>query len=132
MGKPYKYTLEEYFSIRTSIIGRRFESDWLSVSYTGVIRIKKGYSWDGCSPKVKILGRIIGTPDGKKDEKTDKASTYYCSCVHDALYQYKGQHRITRKEADKLFLKMLKEFGFKLPKLYYLGVRIGGWIYGGW
>jgi hypothetical protein len=124
MGKPYKYTLSADFYIQTNIRGRRFTSEWLEIEPDGDMVVKKGYSWDGCSPKVKIFGRIVGTLDTK--------GTYYASCVHDAIYQYKGDCMVSRKEADALFLEMLLDSGFLLSYLYFACVRAGGWVYGGW
>jgi len=54
--------------------------------------------------------------------------------VHDQLYDDKGLHHghtYTRKQADQIFLKMLKECGVKSwhCRAAYLAVRAGGWYY---
>jgi hypothetical protein len=53
---------------------------------------------------------------------------------HDAIYQYKNAQtmKISRKEADLIFLIMLKKAKFRFWRIYYLGVRIGGGFYGKW
>jgi len=120
---------------QTDILGRDFENEWIKISPDGKIIIKGthvqengkgGYAWDGCSPKFAVLDIVIGTPDGVVDETTEKPKTYNASMVHDALYQFAHQAKIKRSESDKLFLKRLK--GFKLKYIYYIAVRIFGWI----
>lgn len=95
-----------------------------------------GFSWDGCSPKFKLLGKYFGTWDGKVEGKfynelnpipEDKPETYYASLVHDFIYQSKGT--FTRKEADALFRELLKQQRFKYTNLYYFFVRMFGWIW---
>ena len=76
----------------------------------------------------------------KKGFWTDLASTgifsplnktMYPAVLHDWLYynQTLGSQSITRKKADKIFLqgmKTTKTNYFKM-KMYYYGVRVGGW-----
>jgi hypothetical protein len=66
-----------------------------------MIRVSKGYRWDGCSPKINVLDLFwIGTPDGLivGSERplqgpdldshipiTDERVTHLASCVHDVL-----------------------------------------------
>ena len=114
----------------TGIRGRNFSNKWIFISDTGVIQIGKDYAWDGCSPKFEVADLLIGTPDGAL--VNGKPKTYYASLLHDALYQFKGEHNITRKEADKEFLYQLKKVGFKWAKTYYRAVRLFGWMYGSW
>jgi len=132
----YKYIHTEDLTLSTMLVQRAFDSDWLSIDGFGDITVKgsnsDGYAWDGCSPKVNFLDLIIGTPDGRMDQRTKKPMTYYASMVHDCLYQYKGEVPITRLEADRLFRDMLKSSGFMWWRVYYLAVRAGGWVFGGW
>ena len=134
----YKFTHLEDEWIQTNILGRTFDSEWLSINIQGKITVKgsykEGYSWDGCSPKWKIFGKIIGTPDGRIDINTNLPKTYYASMIHDAIYQYKNVKGmcLSRKETDRIFKITLKKGKFKSWKLYNLGVRIGGWLYGKW
>lgn len=54
--------------------------------------------------------------------------------VHDWLYEHEGKvdgyERLTRKQCDKIFLRIMKREGvpFIRRNLAYWGVRIGGWI----
>jgi len=128
----YKYTLDKTFILQTDIMGRNFVSDWIILDDFGVITIKRGYSWDGCSPKIEVLDLIIGTPDGRTSRSTNKALTYYASLLHDAIYQYKTAIPISRKEADTLFLTSLRLSGFFWSNLYYRVVRLFGGTYGNW
>lgn len=104
---------------------KRFQSDWLEVDpQVGIIFIPKGYSWDGCSPKIGP----IGTPDGWT-LKNGYRVTGRASMLHDALYQYMGQHSLTRKECDELFAEQLKRDRFPFWWLYYGAVRAFGGIF---
>lgn len=125
--KTYKFTLDQDFTM-PFYAGVTFKNDWVKIK-KGQITIKKGYSWDGCSPKIQIrdLG-YLGTPDGVNHK--GKPKLYYASLVHDTLYQFKEEMPITRHQADVLFLVMADEFSLK--KLYYAFIRAFGWIYGDW
>ena len=59
MKKVYKFTLEEDFSTATPILNRSFEAPFLKIHPNGIISIPKGYSFDGCTPKRKIFGKIM-------------------------------------------------------------------------
>jgi hypothetical protein len=76
----------------------------------GLLCIKKGYQWDGCTPKFMFFNKIIGVPDFKK--------TKDAALVHDFLIDFFDQHKLTRKQVDTIFCKMLKEKKFKLKPLY--------------
>jgi len=90
------------------------------------VRIRKGYLWNGASPKIEFLGIIIGTYDGEIDPETGKPITYYATCVHDAMCicQKENSFFYTRREIDLIFYHMLKEAGWKHSRLYFLAVRI--------
>lgn len=93
---------------------------WLTIG-DNIIIIPANYSWDGCSPKFRIFGKIIGSPDfGSK--------TKNASLVHDALYQYAGLHSITKEECDFIFFSLMKRERFKLAKFYYWAVKYFGSI----
>ena len=88
----YLYTLKEDQDFLVgSIIDVNYENDWVSIE-GGKLTIKKNYSWNGCSPKVKLFGRIYGTPEGPM-MKDGKPQTYYATMVHDALYQFIDEQR---------------------------------------
>ncbi|MCK9423698.1 MAG: DUF1353 domain-containing protein [Bacteroidales bacterium] len=135
-NKVYKFVHKEDVSVITNLYGRPFDSTWLNIDPYGKILVKgsngNGYAWDGCSPKWNILDITWGTPDGRLDFETEEPMTYYASMIHDALYQYKGDAGISRKEADIIFRLILKEAGFRLWWIYGVAVRLGGGIYGHW
>lgn len=98
--------------------GKIFNSEFLTITDNAII-ISSFYSWDGCSPKWKFGNSIIGTPDFGD-------YTHLASLVHDALYQYSGQHHLTRDECDLIFFKLMQYTQFKYAKLYYRAVRLLG------
>jgi len=70
MKEVYKYTTEVDY-IYNNIIPEVQDCEYytnkgnlLIIVKDGTVIIKKGYSWDGCTPKIKVFGKIIGTPDG--------------------------------------------------------------------
>ena len=133
----YLYELEEpYFIHCPHLQGLEFQNEWLSL-HNGVIEIAKGYAWDGCSPKWRIWGKVIGIWDGSISAITNKPKTYYASLVHDALYQFAKQiaeqNGIKLKDvktaADLTFFYVMKKHGFPLAKPYYIAVRILGGLF---
>jgi len=109
-----------------------FENDRLLIEDTMIV-IKSSednpFTWDGCTPKWKVLDIVIGTPDGVTSKRTGKPKTYYASMFHDALYKRGKKSGITRKQADLIFYDEMKKQRFKLAKLYYFAVRIMGVFY---
>lgn len=129
----YKFILEEDTFIQTNIIGREFINEWVTLDEYGLMKVKKGYAWDGCSPKVNFIDLTLGTPDGKTIEHKNgkfRPITYYGSLGHDVIYQFKDIIPITRKEADEEFYSKLLEVDFSFSWLYYKVVRCFGWVYG--
>ena len=63
--------------------------------------------------------------------ETGQSKTYYASLVHDVLYQFAKDIRsfIKRKEVDREFLNILNRDGLRFAKLYYIFVRLFGWIW---
>jgi len=105
---------------------------WLQIFENGIIRVKEGYAWDGCSLKFNILDLFfLGIPDGIRDIETGKAKTYYASLVHDALYQFMDHDKMPfkRKDMDRFFLRSMKERKFKMRYIYYFVVRVLGQFY---
>lgn len=90
--------------------------------------VATNYAWDGCSPKIRFMDLEFGTPEGVTNWQTKQPITYRASLVHDAIYQYKHQHQISRKQADKLFLQVLQQEQFAWAKAYYYAVRAFGWL----
>ena len=84
------------------------------------IYVKKGFSWDGASPKTRVFGEIIGTPDFPE--------TYHATLVHDILYRAYGNPNLqmSRIGIDRLFLKIMRQKRFKYALLWYWIVRLFG------
>jgi len=87
---------------------------WGTISPKGLF-IKRGYCWDGASPKIKFWGMTFGTWDGR--DNILKTPTL----VHDILCQYKNP--FSRKKIDTIFYNMMKEVDFPYALLYYRAVR---------
>ena len=128
----YKYYLHEDYSTCINIKGVQFKNSWIKIKKDGGILIKQRYAWNGCSPKIRILDLLFGTPDGALNLKTGYEYCYHASLVHDVLYQFKKELPISRKQADLVFRDRLKSTGFFWWRVYYLVVRAAGWIFGKW
>jgi hypothetical protein len=101
----------------------------LLITTEGVITVTRGYAWDGCTPKLCVFDLLVGTPDGAVHAKTGRPKTYYASLIHDALYQFLPDGLpMTRAQADRCFLILMRESDFMLSGLYYWAVRLGGWL----
>lgn len=101
----------------------------LRVFADGRICVKKGYAWDGCSPKLSVFDLFwLGTPDGIADAITRKPATYEASLIHDALYQFMDDERMpfTRGHMDRFFLELMRRRRFLLRHPYYWAVRLAG------
>ena len=133
----YIYCLEEDYSCRSSITGRAFENEWFKLAADGTVTVKgsnkKGYAWDGCSPKLKFKDICLGIPDAVLNWNTRRPKTYHASMVHDVFYQFSYDVKpfVKRKEVDRLFYEILKENNFKLARVYYGAVRCLGWLFWG-
>jgi len=55
----------------------------------------------------------------------------FASMVHDILYQYHWftNSGYTKKQCEEIFLGEMRKQQFRLAYIYYLGVRIFGFIY---
>ena len=72
---------------------------------------------------------MLGTPDGVVFLGTGKPKTYYASLVHDALYQVLSEDPpLSRRQADSCFLSLMREHKFALRHVYWLAVRVFGWV----
>lgn len=131
----YIYCIRENYRYQSSITGREFENEWFKLAPDGVIIIKgtnyKGYAWDGCSPKLKIKDIYFGIPEAVLNFGTGQSKTHYASLVHDVFYQFSKEVRafVKRKEVDREFYAILKSDGFSGAGLYYLSVRLFGWVW---
>jgi len=131
----YIYCIREDYRYQSVIKGREFENDWFKLSNDGIIIVKgtnyNGYAWDGCSPKMKIKDVYLGTLEAVLCPETGQSKTYYASLIHDVFYQFSRDLRsfVKRKEVDAEFYNILKRDGFKFAKLYYIAVRLFGWVF---
>lgn len=101
----------------------------LVIETSGRVTVMRGYAWNGCSPKFCLFDILIGTPDGVVHVGTGRPKAYFASLVHDALYQFLPLSApLTRADADWVFLRLLAESDFAPRRLYWLAVRLFGWI----
>ena len=136
----YVYCIKEDYKYQSSITGCEFKNEWFKLIKDGTVFIKgtnsRGYAWDGCSPKFKIKDWYFGTWEAVLNFETGQSKTYYASLIHDVFYQFAKDIRsfVKRKEVDQEFLSILKRDGLRFAKLYYIFVRLFGWIwwYGWW
>ena len=101
----YKLNKQEFF--KTNIKDKNFENEWLRINKDGAMSVNINYSWNGCTPKFDFLNFMIGTPEGKYIDY-NRPITWRASLIHDCLYQFKRDIKITRKEADLIFYHELK------------------------
>jgi len=131
----YAYCIKEDYPYESSITGRSFENEWFRLSSDGMITVKgtnkRGYSWDGCSPKWKLKGMYFGTPEAVLSNETRQSRTYYASLIHNLFYQFSNDVKniVKRSEADREFYNILRRDEFKMATWYYVAVCIGGWIW---
>lgn len=110
--KGYKYQLTDTYRLKISI--RPLEhilTDFIDLSPSGWLIIRKGYAWDGCSGPTY-------------DDKTNMRA----GLVHDALYQLLREELLpqsVRKQADDEFKKICFEDGMNQIRAwyYYCAVR---------
>ena len=105
--RTYKDKLDKPLRLHSKELkGVYFSNEWISI-VNGYVTVQKGYSWNGCT----------FAPDTKE--------TYAASCVHDAMYQFK----INREVSDNAFYELLKQHGFRYAKIYYISVRLFGFLF---
>jgi hypothetical protein len=98
--------------------------EWMVMTARGAI-LRKGYAWNGCTPKVylPVPGVWIGTPDFD--------ATIPGSAWHDAFYQFACCHHfpLHRWECDEVFRRIIEMHGSpRIAKVYHAAVRKwGGW-----
>jgi len=104
----YKYQLKRDYTLKINIKPvHSIDKDFLSLTITGLLTIKKGYAWDGPSgPTIDTLNFMRG------------------SLVHDALYQLmrdgeldKDKHR---ESADRLLQQICIEDGMSTIRAWWV------------
>lgn len=111
----YKYQLRKDYYVDVGVFPREtIRAGFLFLSVRGLLRIKKGYAWDGPS------GPTFDTRNFMRG-----------SLVHDALYQLMREGHLghgCRIHADELLRKMCLEDGMSAIRAWwvYVGVRWGG------
>lgn len=138
-GRVWKFITDTAFTWNTHRFENRYcDFKWLKIDDNAItVKASKDqkYAWDGNTPKVNMLGLTLGTPDGKLIKHKNgeyKPVTYYASMIHDVIYQYKRCAPVTRREADQIYLDMMRDAGFPLRSVYFAGVKIGGAFLGRW
>jgi hypothetical protein len=109
--KGYKYQLAEDYIVQTGvvmekIIANLIDTDFITLLPQGVLRICKGYAWDGPS------GPTIDTKNFMRG-----------SLVHDALYQLIRQGKLDikwREQADKELKRICLEDGMSKIRAWYV------------
>lgn len=114
--KGYKYQIVSDYEVTIPILpAQDIDTDYIKLSAHGVLKLKKGYAWDGPS------GPTIDTPNFMRG-----------SLVHDALYQLMRERHLEkdlfREPADRLLREMCQEDGMSAMRAWwvYSGVRLGG------
>lgn len=114
--KGYKYQLTKRYTTKIDLKpDNAINTDYIMLTKTGKLTLKKGYAWDGPSgPTIDTLNFMRG------------------SLVHDALYQLMREQHLDngehREQADRLLQKMCKQDGMFSARAWwvYKGLRFGG------
>lgn len=97
----YKYQLAENYSVFTGILHHKIRTDYITLTPSGWLTIRRGYAWDGAT----------GLPSTPK-------SLMRASLVHDALYQMIRNGLFDdRAAADEVFFEIAQEDGFMAAPL---------------
>jgi hypothetical protein len=126
--RKWRYALREDYSYTSEHLqGIYFEHDYVRIA-DGVIALSEGYAWDGCSPTwyLPYLG-WFGTPDGALNELSEPP-TYYASCVHDAMCQFREEIDIDHQATVAVFKDLLIAGGAPalMVRLYPAAVSLLG------
>lgn len=128
----------DYFQTKhPRLLGFSYQGGWITICPDGGFRHKAnrpdftGFAWDGCSPKFHIGPLMLGTWDGPFDESNKLPKAVRAAKFHDALYQEREALAVigfSRLHSDLLFKEILEDADFIFPDLYFLAVRLFGWI----
>jgi hypothetical protein len=112
----WRYKLKQHFELfAPEVIGVFFVNEWLRIEH-GRIIIQPEYSWDGCSPTLKLQGwRFFpngiwfGPWDGPLG-KDARPTTWKATLIHDVLCQFREEIPDLKKDATvALFKRLLVE-----------------------
>jgi hypothetical protein len=114
--KGYKYQIVSDYEVTIPILPvRDIDTDYIKLNTQGLLKLKKGYAWDGPSgPTIDTLNFMRG------------------SLVHDALYQLMRERHLEkdlfRGPADRLLRDMCRADGMNAIRAWgvYYALRIGG------
>lgn len=123
----YRFLLEEDVTVATGLdLGCHTFFDANNVRRMSMCgthwTVHAGYAWDGSSPKFRLAGRWVGTPDGHSE---------LASLVHDTGYQFLDCKcfPLRRRQVDCLFGCIINRNGDRtLHAATYAGAV---WIFGG-
>lgn len=120
-SKKYFYIITEDIEIYDErLIGVEFSDKYCSFK-NGKLTVKKGYTFNGASPRWEWFGCEFGTPQGRA------LSGIRGFAFHDAMYQHGKNIGLDRKSADGIQKDIHIEDGLKPAKLYYSILRATGW-----
>ena len=117
----WRFQLSENYQYQhPAFNGITFANDWINIS-DGLLTIKQGYTWDGCSPKRYLFGLFtLGVPDGTL--RFGKPWTYHASLVHDVLCQFRQDLPLSKQQVTQVFNDQLAELRWPLRRLYVWAV----------
>ena len=132
LDKAYDYNIRDYLPDNwdegCAFVDRK-GCKRLEIHPNGNARVLADYAWDGCTPKFSVLDIAFGVPDGIPNQSTKKPKAYYASLLHDVLYQFLDNDLpLSRANADRIFLDILKRDQFAPRLIYYMAVRIFGGV----
>ena len=97
----YRYQLATSYSVFIGLLGYKIRTDFITLTESGWLTIRKGYAWDGAT----------GLPSTPR-------SLMRASLVHDAMYQLIRNGLFDRRDvADELFFEFAQEDGFMAAPL---------------
>ena len=98
--------------------------EWACVSGSCLI-IRKGYAWNGATPKKWLLGRWWGTPDFRK--------THLATLVHDVCFQFlrTAHFPLDVRQCNSVFLSIMVAQKFRLANVYHGAVTDFGKLFTG-
>ncbi|MDP3733711.1 MAG: DUF1353 domain-containing protein [Nanoarchaeota archaeon] len=115
--RRYKYQIMEPFQYQTGLVGYgdiNTKDDWVVLDNKGVLKTKKGYTWDGAS------GPTIDTKNFMRG-----------ALVHDALYQLMRENLLEMKHrqyADQLLREICQRDGMSRFRSWYVYIAVRSWF----